>query len=74
MRYKRLYNVVMWLVKLLFLITIGYAASDISTDKQEQNDEKTPQTPCHFPTNCYLPDIGEPTTIRLSSFTDSITT
>lgn len=75
MRYNRLCNAAMWLVKLLFLVTIGYAASDIApkNDCEEQLDR--PDVTLKIPPNSYIQtDVLEFTTIRLSSFTDSITT
>lgn len=75
MRNNRLYNALMWLVKLLFLITIGYAASDISPDSGDEEDSIISDVTLNSVTNSYIPTHVTPVTeIRLSSFTDSMTT
>lgn len=75
MRYSQLYKAFMWLVRLLFLVTIGYAASDIATDSDNEEDTNVSDTTLHSSFNRYIPATAtELTVIRLSSFTDSMTT
>lgn len=75
MRSNRLYNAAMWLVKLLFLVTIGYAASDIAPENDcEETLDKSDVTLNVIPNSYIQSSAFEFTTIRLSSFTDSITT
>ncbi len=73
--WDRLYTVFMWLVKLLFLFTIGYAATDIAPDSNKLSNTGHFSVVPDTKSITYLPNVAAGlTVIRLSSLTDSITT